>query len=258
MVTAYGKTTKRLATGNISTVKGEDIQRQPVMTVLEALVGCVPGMVVSQSSGNGAAPVNVLIRGRNTINSSAITDPLYVIDGVPLTFLNTSLSTAFLDFSPGAVQAGLSNTNGENPLLSINPNDIERIDVLKDADATAIYGSRGANGVILITTKRAKAGPPRFEISIANGVKFNQRYPKLLNTQEYLAIRREALQNDGLAADIYTAPDLVLWDTTKYTDWQREMIGTGNTLSVNLGIGGGTSQTSYAVSAGFNSQKKKS
>lgn len=256
VVTAYGRTTKRLATGNISTVKGEDIQRQPVMTVLEALVGRVPGMVVTQTSGNGAAPVNVLIRGRNTINYAVPTDPLYVIDGVPLTFLNTSLSTEFLTKSPGAVQAGLTGTDGENPLLSLNPNDIDRIDVLKDADATAIYGSRGANGVILITTKRAKGGPPRFEIGVANGIKFNRRYPTLLNTQEYLAMRREALQNDGIAADIYSAPDLVLWDTTKYTDWQREMIGVGNMLSVNLGLGGGTAQTSYSLSAGYGTQKE--
>jgi TonB-linked SusC/RagA family outer membrane protein len=256
VITAYGRTTKRLATGNISTVKGEDIQRQPVMTVLEALVGRVPGMVVSQTSGNGAAPISVLIRGRNTINSSVPNDPLYVIDGVPLTYLNVSTSTTFLDFSPGAVQSGLTNTNGENPLLSINPNDIERVDVLKDADATAIYGSRGANGVVLITTKKAKAGPTSFNISIGNGLKFIQRYPRLLNTREYLAIRREALQNDGITADIYSAPDLVLWDTTKYTDWQREMIGMGNMLNVNIGIGGGTAQTSYALSAGFRSQKE--
>ncbi|RZS75902.1 SusC/RagA family TonB-linked outer membrane protein [Pseudobacter ginsenosidimutans] len=256
VVTAYGKTTKRLATGNISTVKGEDIQRQPVMTVLEALVGRVPGLIVNQTSGNGAAPVSLLIRGRNTINSTVPTDPLYVIDGVPLTYLNVSTSTSALDFSPGAVQSGVSNTNGENPLLSINPNDIERVDVLKDADATAIYGSRGANGVVLITTKKAKAGPPSFNISIGNGLKFNQRYPKLLSTPEYLAIRREALQNDGIAADIYSAPDLMLWDTTKYTDWQREMIGVGNMLNVNIGVGGGTTQTSYALSAGFRSQKE--
>ncbi|MBO9633204.1 MAG: SusC/RagA family TonB-linked outer membrane protein [Chitinophagaceae bacterium] len=256
VITAYGKTTKRLATGNISTVKGEDIQRQPVMTVLEALVGRVPGMVVSQTSGNGAAPVNVVIRGRNTINPNGFTDPLYVIDGVPLTFLPATLSTSLASANPGAVQAGLSLTNGENPLLSINPMDIERIDVLKDADATAIYGSRGANGVILITTKKARTGPTSFDIRISNGTKFNQRYPKMLNTQDYLAIRREALRNDGIAADIYSAPDLVLWGPNKYTDWQRELIGVGNTLDVNMSVGSGTQQTSYNLSGGYATQKE--
>ncbi len=256
VITAYGKTTKRLVTGNISTVKGEDIQRQPVMTVLEALVGRVPGMVVTQTSGNGAAPVNVVIRGRNTINPNGFTDPLYVIDGVPLTFLPATLSTSLASANPGAVQAGLSLTNGENPLLSINPMDIERVDVLKDADATAIYGSRGANGVILITTKKAKTGLTSFNIRISNGTKFNQRYPKMLNTQEYLAIRREALRNDGIAADVYSAPDLVLWDQNKYTDWQRQLIGVGNTLDMNMSVGGGTPQTSYNLSGGYGTTKE--
>lgn len=256
VVTAYGKTTRRLATGNISTVKGEDIQRQPVMTVLEALVGRVPGMVVSQTSGNGAAPVNVVIRGRNTINPNGFTEPLYVIDGVPLTYLSASLSTSLAAANPGAVQGGTTLTNGENPLLSINPMDIERIDVLKDADATSIYGSRGANGVILITTKRARTGPTSFDIRISNGTKFNAYYPKLLNTQDYLAIRREALRNDGIAADIYSAPDLVLWDQNKYTNWAKELIGVGNTLDVNMSVGGGNAQTSYNLSGSYATQKE--
>ncbi|QEC43140.1 SusC/RagA family TonB-linked outer membrane protein [Pseudobacter ginsenosidimutans] len=256
VVTAYGKTTRRLATGNIATIKGEEIQRQPVMGVLQALVGRVPGMVVSPSSGNAAAPVSVTIRGRNTINQYSVGDPLYVIDGVPFTFLNASKQTELLDVSTGIVQGGLTNTNGENPLFSINPADIERIEVFKDADATAIYGSRGANGVILITTKRAKAGPPRLDISVNYGLKFNQRYPKLLNTQEYLAIRKEALRNDGIIPDKFNAPDLVVWDSTKFTDWQRELIGTGNTLNVNVGIGGGNSQSSYSLSAAYVSQQE--
>lgn len=255
VVTAYGKTTQRLATGNISTVTAEEIQRQPVMTVLEALVGRVPGMIVSQSSGNGAAPVNVLIRGKNTINPNVVTDPLYVIDGVPQNFLNVTLATSFLANSAGAVQGGVTNTNGENPLLSINPMDVERIDVLKDADATAIYGSRGANGVILITTKRGKAGPTAIDVRVTSGIDFNQRYPKMLSTQDYLAIRREALRNDGIAADINSAPDLVLWDTTKYTDWQRKLIGVGNSIDANVRISGGNNQTNYLFAVGYGNRQ---
>lgn len=255
VVTAYGKTTQRLATGNISTVTAEEIQRQPVMTVLEALVGRVPGMIVTPSSGNSAAPVNVLIRGKNTINPNVVTDPLYVIDGVPQNFLNVTLATSFLSNSAGAVQGGLTHTNGENPLLSINPMDVERIDVLKDADATAIYGSRGANGVILITTKRGKAGPTAVDIRVSNGIDFNQRYPKMLNTQEYLAVRREALRNDGIAADINSAPDLVLWDSTKYTDWQRKLIGVGSNTDVNVRVSGGNNQTNYLFAVGYGTRE---
>lgn len=256
-ITAYGKTTRRLSTGSIGTVKAEDIEKQPVLTVMEALIGRVPGLVIRPLSGNSAAPAMVEIRGRNSLNPSANADPLYVIDGMPLTYLNANAlnGDAPLTFSMGSVQAGRTNTYGENPLLNLNPKDIESIDVLKDADATAIYGSRGANGVILITTKKGKAGPPKIDLSISNGIITMQKYPKVLNTQEYLAVRREAFQNDGIAPGIYNAPDLTIWDSTKYTDWQRMLIGTGSSTNVNLGISGGVAQTTYGLSAGLASQK---
>lgn len=252
-ITAYGKTSKRLATGNIGTIKGEDIARQPAMTIFEAIAGRVPGVVITPKQGNSAAPVSIEIRGRNTINPFAIQDPLYVIDGIPLTVLNTSPLTGNETFSTGAVQGGRTNTVGENPLLSINPKDIESIDILKDADATAIYGSRGANGVILITTKRGKSGPTKFDISINNGFRSIQKYPKLLTTEEYLAVRKEAFRNDGIVPDFDNAPDLVVWDQKKYTDWQRVFGSSGNDFSVNAGISGGMAQTSYSISANYTS-----
>lgn len=255
-VIAYGKTTKRFSTGNITTIKAEDIDRQPVMTALDVIAGRVPGVTIRQTSGNSAAPVVVEIRGKNTINPNAITDPLYVIDGIPMTTLNASALTGNSPMSMGAVQGGYTNTLGENPLLSINPRDIESIDVLKDGDATAIYGSRAANGVILITTKRAKSGPTRFDLSVNNGIKTIQKYPELLNTRDYLAIRREAFKNDGISPDVYNAPDLMLWDSTRYTDWQRLLVGTGNMLIVNAGISGGLLQNNYSVSASYASTEE--
>lgn len=256
LITAYGSTTRRLATGSIGTVKAKEIERQPVLTALEALVGRVPGLIIKPTSGNGAAGVQVEIRGRNTLNQNAVADPLYVIDGIPLTYLNAGAFTGNVPFSMGAAQAGITNTPGENPLLSINPRDIESIDVLMDADATAIYGSRGANGVILITTKKAKSGPARVSLRLANGFKSLQKYPKLLNTQEYLAVRREAFQNDGITPNRYSAPDLTIWDSTRYTDWQRRFIGTGSTSNIDLGISGGLAQTNYSVSIGLDDQKE--
>ena len=255
-VTAYGKTSRRLATGNIGTVKADELERQPVATVLEALIGRVPGLNIQQTSGNSAAPMRVTIRGINTISQNAVTDPLYVIDGIPFITLNVSDITGNLPISMGAVQGGLPNVRGENPLLSINPMDIESVSVLKDADATSIYGSRGANGVILITTKKPKTGPTSFRLSVNQGTTFNSRYPKLLNTQEYLAMRREAFRNDGIIPDASNAPDLVRWDTTKYTDWQRLFVGTGSVTTVNAGISGGMSQTSYAVSVKYDTRKE--
>jgi TonB-linked SusC/RagA family outer membrane protein len=255
-VTAYGKTSRRLATGNIGTVTAEEIERQPVMTVLEALIGKVPGLTIQQTSGNSAAPMRVNIRGVNTINPNAITDPLYVIDGIPFTTLNASTITGNVNLSMGAVQGGRPNTLGENPLLSINPRDIESVSVLKDADATSIYGSRGANGVILITTKKPKPGPTSFNVSINQGITMNTSYPKLLNTQEYLAMRREAFRNDGIIPDQSNAPDLMRWDTTKYTDWQRLFVGTGSLTTVNAGISGGMLQTSYSIAASYTTRKE--
>lgn len=255
-VTAYGKTSRRLATSNIATIKGEDIEKMPITTALEALIGRVPGVVVQQWSGNGAAPVRVDIRGKRSLNPRLPQDPLYVVDGIPMVVLNASSSTSGLGFSTGAVQGGLTNTVGENPLLSINPRDIERIDVLMDADGTAIYGSRGANGVVLITTKRAKPGPTSFGISINNGIKFNQKFPRTVATAEYLAVRREAFRNDGVDPDIFSAPDLKLWDTTKYTDWNRELSGVGNVMNINASVGGGTGQTTYLLSSAYRSSKE--
>ncbi|MGN6421213.1 MAG: SusC/RagA family TonB-linked outer membrane protein [Pseudobacter sp.] len=255
-VTAYGKTSRRLATSNIATIKGEDIEKMPATTALDALIGRVPGVVIQQWSGNGAAPMRVDIRGKRSLNPRLPQDPLYVVDGIPLVVLNASSSTSGLGFSTGAVQGGLTNTIGENPLLSINPRDIERIDVLMDADGTAIYGSRGANGVVLITTKRAKPGPTSFGFSINNGIKFNQKFPRTVATAEYLAVRREAFRNDGIDPDIYTAPDLKLWDSTKYTDWNRELSGVGNVMNINASVGGGTGQTTYLLSSSYRTSKE--
>ncbi|WP_158644032.1 SusC/RagA family TonB-linked outer membrane protein [Pseudobacter ginsenosidimutans] len=256
-ITAYGKTNRRMATGNIGTVTAEEIERQPVMTALEAIIGRVPGVEVKQVSGNSAAPMSITIRGGKSINSSANNDPLYVIDGIPMNNLNANFLLEGSGFSIGSVQGGMVNTlRGENMLLGINPGDIESISILKDADATAIYGSRGSNGVILITTKKAKQGPTRFALSVNNGTKSIQRYPTLLHTAEYLAIRREAFRNDGITPTRDNAPDLTIWDQNKYTDWQKTMVGTGSMTTINADVSGGMRQTTYRLSASYTTQKE--
>jgi TonB-linked SusC/RagA family outer membrane protein len=254
-IVPYGITSRRFTTGSIGSVKAKDIERQPVTTVLQALEGKVPGLNLTAVSGNSAAPVKVEIRGRNSLNPYALSDPLYVIDGIPLNILEVGPLTK-REFSTGFVQSGLTNTSGENPLLYLNPRDIESIDVLKDADATAIYGSRGANGVILITTKKNKPGPTRFSATINQGIVSVPRYLDLMSTPEYLAMRREAFLNDRQEPTIYNAQDLLLWDSTAYTDWQRELIGTGSQLSVDAKLTGGLVQTSYTIGANYYSQKE--
>lgn len=252
-IVPYGVTSRRFATGSIAGIKAKDIERQPVTTVLQALEGRVPGLNLTALTGNSAAPMRVEIRGRRSLNPLALSDPLYVIDGVPLNILEVNPITK-REVSVGFVQSGYTNTPGENPLLYLNPRDIESIDVLKDADATAIYGSRAANGVILITTKKNKPGPTRFSVSISRGTTSVPRYLPLMKTPEYLAMRREAFRNDRVEPTVYNAQDLMLWDSTRYTDWQRELIGTGNQLTIDARLSGGLVQTAYTIGVSHHSQ----
>lgn len=255
-VQAYGTTSDRLTTGNISKITSEEIARQPVMNVLNVLQGLAPGTVISNTTGFASSTKKVEIRGRNSINPNFTSDPLYIIDGVPLTILDITNSDSYEFGSRGIIQSGMSSpANGQSPFFNINPSDIESIEILKDADATAIYGSRGANGIILITTKKGKAGKTKFDINLSSGISKVPRYYGLLNTQQYIEMRKEALTNDGLPIDVSTAPDLVIWDTTRFTDWQRQFWGgTGKSTMADANISGGDNRTTFRISAGFTYQ----
>lgn len=244
-VIAYGQTTRRLNTGDQTTITAKEIQNHPVGNVLSVLQATVPGVVISQSTGQAGGTFNVIIRGQNGINTS--TAPLYVIDGIP--------------FSGGAYASQKSNYLGSNgqaydALNTINPLDIESINVLKDADATAIYGSRGANGVILITTKKGKSGDTKVDLNFYSGFNRAVTIPKLLNTQQYLAMRREAKKNDN-AAILPTDYDINgTWDTTRYTNWPKVFLGgTGHVTNAQASISGGNNNTNYLISGNFRSTK---
>ena len=239
VVIAYGNTTRRLNTGSVGTVKGEEIEKQPINNPLEAIEGRVPGLFIRQSSGQPGTNFTVQIRGQNSIANG--NDPLYVIDGVPYS------SQLLLDAIP-------SHTNG-SPLNFINPYDIESIDVLKDADATAIYGSRGANGVILITTKKGKAGSTRVNINVNSGVGKVGHFMDLMNTQQYLQMRHEAFANDKSTPTIANAPDLLLWDTTRYTNWQKTLIGgSAHYTDAQVSVSGGSANTQYLIGGSYHRQ----
>lgn len=234
VVIAYGTTTKRLNTGNISTVKSKDIEKQPVSNPLNTLQGRVPGLIVTQNSGMPGGGFTVQIRGQNSIING--NDPLYIIDGVPYT------------------SQLLANTNpaGGNPLNFINPADIESIDILKDADATAIYGSRGANGVIYITTKKGKAGKIKFDANFYAGFGNAPTKIKWLNTHQYLEMRKEAFRNDNEAPTTTSAPDLLFWDSTRYTDWQKTLIGkTAHYSDAQFSLSGGSQYFQYLMGTGY-------
>jgi TonB-linked SusC/RagA family outer membrane protein len=257
VIQAYGLTSQRLTTGNIGVVSEEDIDKQPVMNPLLALQGRVAGLEITQTSGYASAPVQVEIRGRNTINLGFPSDPLYIIDGVPLTILDVNgvFNTGTSSFSHGLDQTGMSPAGGQSPLFSLNPLNIESIEVLKDADATAIYGSRGANGVILITTKKGKVGPTKFDVSLYQGESAVTNQWKMLNTTQYLEMRREAFRNDGELGVQETpgnAPDLLFWDTAQYTNWQKYLWGNiGKTTDIQTSLSGGNIQTTFRIGAGY-------
>lgn len=249
---AYGQTTKRFQTGNVNTIKSSDIEKQPVSNPLLALQGRVPGLFITQNSGVPGGGVTVRIQGRNSIGFG--NDPLYVIDGVP--FFSQLPSTgvdAILGSSGGMVG---TNANG-NPLSYLNPGDIESISVLKDADATAIYGSRAANGAILISTKKGRAGQMKLDVNLQTGWGRVGNKWDMLNTRQYLDMRYEALRNDGIKLEDQTNTDaryydLLFWDTTRYTDWQKTLIGgTARYTNMSASISGGSSNIQYLVNGNY-------
>jgi TonB-linked SusC/RagA family outer membrane protein len=241
VIIAYGTTTKRFNTGTIGTVKGEDIKRQPVSNPLAALQGRVSGLYIQQQTGVPGGDFVVRLRGQNSIQNG--NNPLYIVDGVP--FTSTSLSN----------NSFLGVLNNPSPLNYLNPSEIESIDVLKDADATAIYGSRGANGVILISTKKGKIGQAKININVYRGIGKVSRMMNLLNTQQYLKMRHEAYANDNSIPDASAYDINGTWDTTRYTDWQKVLIGgTAKYTDVQGSISGGNSNTQFLVGGGYHKE----
>jgi TonB-linked SusC/RagA family outer membrane protein len=216
---------------------------------LSALSGRAAGVFVQTTNGLPGGGINIQIRGKGSI--AAGTDPLYIIDGVPF---SSSIIASNNALAASAINGAVS------PLNSLNPDDIESISILKDADATAIYGSRGANGVVLVTTKRGKPGKTSVSVNLANGISQVANLPRLLNTHQYLDIRREAYKNDGAPPssdpdDGNYAPDLMVWDTSKTTDWRKYLLGrTGHITDVQGTVSGGNQNTNFVVGGNFHSE----
>lgn len=255
-VIAYGKTSQRFNTGNVTSIKAEDIEKQPVTNPLLALQGRVPGLNVVQHSGLPGTGITIQIRGQNSINSG--NDPLYIVDGVPLKPSVSGIDGQFI-YGSGLVSGILGNT--PSAFAYINPGDVESIEILKDADATAIYGSRGANGVILITTKKGRIGKTQINFNLQHGFGKVPKKLDYMNTQQYLLMRNEAFKNDNLipsanpgASGSYRfAPDLMMWDTMHYTDWQKELIGgTAKFVNLQASASGGNSTMQYLIGANYN------
>ena len=237
----YWKVTNAERTGNITKVSAAEIQRQPVSNPIAALQGRVAGLQIIQQTGLPGGNFTVRIRGQNSISNG--NDPLYIIDGVP--YFSSSLA-----LPRTAVE--LYGANGTSPLDNLNPSDIESIEILKDADATAIYGSRGANGVVLITTKRGKEGNMTVDLKFSTGAGKMSSKTDLLQTKPYLQMRHEAFDNDGITPSMANAPDLLVWDTTRYTDWQKTLLGeTSSYNDAQLSVSGGNQMVQYVFGGGY-------
>ena len=204
VVIGYGTQKRNQLTGSVTTVKADIFEKAPAPTLDGALSGQVAGLAVTASSGQPGADSHIRIRGGNSVNAS--NEPLYVVDGF-IYFKDAANSTTGI----GAIEGSL------NPLATINPNDIESIEVLKDVSATAIYGSRGANGVILITTKKGKLGEGKAHIAYNYSIGVSNATKKLdlLNASEWAQYQKDYFSNKGG----YTDAEIVALG--KGTDWQE-------------------------------------
>lgn len=241
----YYTVSERERTGNIATIDAGVLEKQPVGNPLAAMQGHLSGVNIVQNTGVPGGGFDIEVRGRNFING--VSNPLFIIDGVP--FGSQSLGAA--DVSGGILAGNVS------PLNAIDPSTIESIEVLKDADATAIYGSRGANGVVLITTKKGKAGKTRFSADVSSTLGHVSHFLDLMDTQQYLEVRREGIVNDGYgdfledsSFDLFW-PDVKIWGNDRYTDWQKQLIGgTAYRNKAQLSVTGGSDRTQFLISAG--------
>lgn len=250
-IIGYGTTTKRANTGDVTTVTASTISQYPTTNVLDVLQGTVPGLDIYKNTGNAGSSYKVQIRGLNGFSAA---QPLYVIDGVPYRYGNSNVSTNNLSLGANTANGGSGGgSGGYNALGFIDPDDIESISVLKDADATAIYGSRAADGVILITTKKGRAGAPTINASVYTGVSDVAHFQPMLNLQQYLQMRHEAKANDGSAINTTDYDINGVWDTTRSTNWQKALIGGfAHNTNAQIGMSGGSDLVQYRISGGYN------
>lgn len=257
IVVGYGTQLKQDLTGNVAKVSGDAIQNIPVSTFEQAIQGRAAGVLVTSQNGKLGQGMNIRIRGSSSISAS--NEPLYVVDGMIITTNNLS-----------------SNDSDTNPLSDINPNDIQSVEILKDASAAAIYGSRGANGVVLITTKRGKAGKTNFSLNYQFGSSEPTNHRKFLNSAQYVELMSESAYNRDLRdgfdpinnpAD-YDGSWLEYWEETMdflsgdtdwrtletNTDWEKEAYQKANLSTLDLTASGGNEKTQFMISGGYTKQ----
>lgn len=238
----YYSVKDRERTGSISRVTAKDIEIQPINNPLQALQGRTPGVNITDLTGVPGGGVDIEIRGQNFMGSKTTgrNNPFYVVDGVP-----------FISGALGLNNGNLSSTlfnNNISPLNAINPNDIESIEILKDADATAIYGSRGANGVVLITTKKGYQSKTSFTVGSSTSFSKVPKFLDMMNTQQYIKMREEAYSNANRPIPANAFDINGAWDKTRNTNWQKELIGdTATAQEFFFGVRGGNEFSNFNI-----------
>ncbi|UOQ52673.1 SusC/RagA family TonB-linked outer membrane protein [Hymenobacter cellulosivorans] len=226
VVIGYGEVKKSDVTGAIVSVKEADLKKIPAANVMETLQGRLPGVDITSASGSAGAAVNIAVRGNRSILAS--NGPLFIVDGVQY-----------------------------NSIQDINPNDIQSMEVLKDAASTAIYGARGANGVIIVTTKKGAAGKTTISLNSYYGITDKVYYPKVNNGAEYVAQKREANRTTGRwnsPADdskIFTPLELQAIENGTSTDWADLLLRNGVQQEHQIGVAGGSEKTKFYLSGDY-------
>lgn len=220
VVVGYGTQRKAASTGSIASVKSSDLTQTPVINVAQGLSARVPGVQITQNNAAPGGNISVRIRGTNSINGSS--EPLYIVDGIQIS-------------NGGGV-------NDVSPLSTINPNDIESVEVLKDASATAIYGSRGANGVVLISTKRGKTGATKVQLETYQGVQNITKKLDMMNAAQFAQ-----LENDVYHTNVYADPASL----GKGTNWQDLIYRKANMQNYQASVSGGSEKTNFSLSGNY-------
>ena len=272
IVVGYGTMKKRDLSGAVSQIKGNDLRAGGAIDIAHGLQGKIAGVQVQQSDGAPGAGTSITVRGANSFTTSS--QPLYIVDGVPY------------NENPNATPASAADNNPQetNPLAFLNPNDIDKIEVLKDASATAIYGSRGANGVIIITTKKGQTGKPKIEFNASFGIQTLVKRIEVLDALTYMRYQREAAENSNKyeGGNYKVTPDYGSWSGGIYTpgvedyaagfvttdpatgnvwrsedhtaNWQDEIYQTGTQQDYSLSVSGGDDKGWYNFSGNYTKQ----
>ena len=272
VVVGYGTMKKRDLSGAMSQIKGDDLRAGGAIDIAHGLQGKVAGVQVQQSDGAPGAGTSITVRGANSFTTSS--QPLYIVDGVPF------------NENPTATPASAADNNPQetNPLAFINPNDIDKIEVLKDASATAIYGSRGANGVVIITTKKGQTGKPKIEFNASFGIQALVKRIDVLDALTYMRYQKEAAENSNYyeGTNHKVTPDNGSWSNGVYTpgvedyaagfvstdpatgkvwraddhtsNWQDEIYRTGTQQDYSISVSGGDDKGWYNFSGNYTQQ----